>query len=201
MSALRSEPGPSKSVFVTRKFAAWAVPPPIAEISNAAPNTLADQRALLLCPFPIDPFYAGRRPRVCASPHIHLLSGYNLPPRGRALQQVFPDESVQVPVQHALRVPHLEPGAVVLHSLDGMERVATDLGAPFGRLGLSAFLGELLGALVLLEGEETGLQKAHRDRLVLGLGALVLALDDDTRRDVRDAHGRVGLVDVLAAGA
>jgi hypothetical protein len=33
------------------------------------------------------------------------------------------------------------------------------------------------------------------------LRALVLALDDDARRQVRDAHGGVGLVDVLAAGA
>ncbi len=33
------------------------------------------------------------------------------------------------------------------------------------------------------------------------LRALVLALDDDARGQVREAHGRVGLVDVLAAGA
>jgi hypothetical protein len=33
------------------------------------------------------------------------------------------------------------------------------------------------------------------------LRALVLALHDDVRRAVRDPHGRVGLVDVLAARA
>src|SRR5687768_12687930 len=32
------------------------------------------------------------------------------------------------------------------------------------------------------------------------LGALVLALNDDVRRDVRDANGRVSGIDVLAAG-
>ena len=33
------------------------------------------------------------------------------------------------------------------------------------------------------------------------LGTLVLALDHDAGRDVRNANGRVGLVDVLPAGA
>src|SRR5262249_19905690 len=41
----------------------------------------------------------------------------------------------------------------------------------------------------------------HRHRLVLGLRALVLALDDDAGGDVGDPHRRVGLVDVLTAGA
>ena len=44
-------------------------------------------------------------------------------------------------------------------------------------------------------------QQRHRAGAVLVLRALVLALDDDARRQVRDADRRVGLVDVLAAGA
>jgi hypothetical protein len=42
---------------------------------------------------------------------------------------------------------------------------------------------------------------AWRLRLVLVLRAVVLALDDDAGGQVRDAHGGVGLVHVLAAGA
>ncbi len=44
-------------------------------------------------------------------------------------------------------------------------------------------------------------QHAHGLRLVLVLRAAVLAFDDSAGRDVRDAHGGVGLVDVLAARA
>ena len=52
-----------------------------------------------------------------------------------------------------------------------------------------------------LRREEAGAQERHRARAVLVLRALVLAFDDDARRQVRDAHRRVRLVDVLAAGA
>jgi hypothetical protein len=48
---------------------------------------------------------------------------------------------------------------------------------------------------------ELGLQQRHGPGAVLVLGALVLALHDDARGQVGDAHRRVGLVDVLAAGA
>ena len=46
---------------------------------------------------------------------------------------------------------------------------------------------------------EARAQNAHRLLAVLVLRALVLAGDHDPGRDVRDAHGRVGRVDVLAA--
>ena len=41
----------------------------------------------------------------------------------------------------------------------------------------------------------------HRRRAVTMLGAVVLALHDNARRQMGDAHGRIGSVDVLAAGA
>ena len=50
-------------------------------------------------------------------------------------------------------------------------------------------------------GEQPRLQQRQRARAVLVLRALVLALDHDARRQVRDADGGIGLVDVLAAGA
>ena len=56
-------------------------------------------------------------------------------------------------------------------------------------------------ALRLLGVAQPRSQQRHRARAVLVLRALVLALDDDARRQVRDADRRVGLVDVLAAGA
>ena len=62
-------------------------------------------------------------------------------------------------------------------------------------------LGHLLLLLLLLELVEARAQDLHRHRLVLVLRALVLTGDDDAGREVRQAHGGVGLVDVLAAGA
>ena len=55
--------------------------------------------------------------------------------------------------------------------------------------------------LLLLGGQQSRGQQRHRARAVLVLRALVLAFDHDAARQVRDAHRRVGLVDVLAAGA
>ena len=49
--------------------------------------------------------------------------------------------------------------------------------------------------------DEARLEHAHRGLLVRRLRALVLALDDDSGRQVRDPDGAVGLVHVLAAGA
>ena len=82
-----------------------------------------------------------------------------------------------------------------------MQDVGADLRAEVDVLGLAALARDLLPALALLELEQLGAQHGHRLGLVRGLRALVLALDDDPRRLVGDAHGRVGLVHVLAAGA
>jgi hypothetical protein len=56
-------------------------------------------------------------------------------------------------------------------------------------------------ALAQFEFVEARLQHRHRLGAVAVLRAVVLALHDDTGRHVGDADRRVGLVDVLAAGA
>src|SRR5207245_2157738 len=50
-------------------------------------------------------------------------------PPGRFGQQIGVDEAVQVAVEDALRVPHLEVGAVVLDELVGLQHVGADLAA------------------------------------------------------------------------
>ena len=62
-------------------------------------------------------------------------------------------------------------------------------------------LGHLLLLAPLLELVEPGAENLHRHRLVLVLGALVLAGDDDSAREMREADGGVGLVHVLPARA
>jgi hypothetical protein len=89
----------------------------------------------------------------------------------------------------------------VLDHLVGVEDVAPNLVAPAGLDVLALELAHLDLALLERLLEQARLQDLDGRVLVLDLGALVLALGDDAGRDVGQAHGRVGLVDVLTARA
>ena len=118
---------------------------------------------------------------------------------GRQPLELGLHERVEVAVEHGGRVRRLDLGAQVLDHLVGVEHVAPDLVAPARLDVLAAQLAQLGLLLLELALEEPRLQDLDRGLLVLGLAALVLALGDDARREVRQAHRRVGLVDVLAA--
>src|SRR5690606_10766489 len=110
------------------------------------------------------------------------------------------DELVEVAVEHVLRVGALDAGAQVLDPAL-VEHVVADLAAPadvgLGRLDRVAF-----GiALLHLQLVELGRQHLHRAVAVGVLAAFGLARDHDPGRHMGDAHRRLGLVDVLAAGA
>src|SRR5262249_32441616 len=109
----------------------------------------------------------------------------------RRLEQVLAHEAVELAVEDALGVADLLAGAMVLHPRRGMERVAADLRSPRDVLLLAALGGELLGAPSLLLLEQPRAQELHRGRLVLRLRALVLALDDDPARQMRDPDRRI----------
>src|SRR3989441_1153396 len=74
-----------------------------------------------------------------------------------------------------------------------------DLAAEGDLLLLPGQLGQLLALLPLGDLVEPRLEDAHRGVAVPELRALVLALDDDPGRQVRDAHGRIRGVDTLPA--
>ena len=82
-----------------------------------------------------------------------------------------------------------------------MEHVRSDLGPPVRCPHLAAFLG--LGLLLLadLTLEKSRAQDLERRLLVLQLRALVLAGDDDSRGQMRDADRGLGLVHVLSTRA
>ncbi len=105
------------------------------------------------------------------------------------------------PPSTRLASPDLVVGAVVLDHRVRVQHVGADLRAEVHILGLALLPRDLLAPLTLLQLEQLGAQHRHRLCLVRRLRALVLALDDDARGPVRDAHRGVGLVDVLAAGA
>src|SRR5579859_7395249 len=112
------------------------------------------------------------------------------------------DEDVDVAIlEHGLHVADLDAGPHVLDQRVGLQGVVADLGAELGRQHLAFQVVDLLRGQHLLALEEAGPEHLHGDLAVLDLGALVLAGDDDAARDVRDPDRRLGLVDVLAAGA
>src|SRR5262249_55988016 len=82
------------------------------------------------------------------------------------------------------------------------EVVGPDLFGAVARADLRLAAGGFARDLALALGlEDARAQDLHRLRAILDLRALVLAGDDHAGRQVRDAHGRVGGVDVLAARA
>src|ERR671916_607083 len=132
--------------------------------------------------------------RVSRRPRTTTLGG------GSGFQEGV-DEVVKLAVQDPVHVRGLLVRAVVLGQLVGVEDVGADLAPPLVVGLLPALGGDLPLALLPLELEEPRLEDAHSDLPVLVLAALVLALGHDAGRQVRDPHGRVGLVYVLPAGA
>ena len=88
-------------------------------------------------------------------------------------------------------------GQAVLREIVGADALGAVAGADL-RL---AFGGQLVVLLLALEGQQPGAEDAHGLVVVAVLRALVLAGDDQARRQVGQAHGGLGLVDLLAARA
>src|SRR5438445_5678047 len=102
-----------------------------------------------------------RRCRALLRPHLRA--------------QVRVDEHIDLPIEHRVCVPHLRPGAVVLHHPVGVQHVRPDLVPEADLLLPLRELGHLLVLPLPLELVEPRLQDLHRHRLVLVLRALVLA--------------------------
>src|ERR1019366_2766555 len=81
------------------------------------------------------------------------------------------------------------------------KHVGTYLVAPLDGFLLGVQAAHLFFLLLLFDFEHLGTQDAHGNGAVLVLRALLLAVDGNARRDVRNAHGGLGLIDVLAARA
>ena len=109
---------------------------------------------------------------------------------------------IELPVEHGLGISHFVTGTSVFHELVWVEDIGADgLAAEAGVGRATPFLRHHRLALLFGLLDEAGLEDPHRRLLVRRLRALVLALDDDPRRQMRDPDGAVGLVHVLAAGA
>ena len=111
------------------------------------------------------------------------------------------DEAVEVAVEDALGVAGADAGAQVLHHLVRLEDVAANLGAETDFAFFTVKFIHLGALFVLAALVDAGLEDVHGGGLVLDLGALVLADDDDAGGRVGEADGGVGGVDALAAFA
>ena len=110
------------------------------------------------------------------------------------------DERVKVAIEHLLRCRGFVVGAQILDAAV-VEHVAADLVAP-ADVGLGVFELLLFGlALAHLMVVQAAAQALPCHIAVAVLAAPVLALHHDAGRHVGQAHGGVGFVDVLAAGA
>src|SRR5690349_10492890 len=120
--------------------------------------------------------------------------------RLHALLQARCDELVQIAVEDPLRVAFFHAGAQVLDARL-VEHVGAYLVPPFdvclGRRELVA-LGLALAQLQLVEAR---FQERHGFGAIAMLRAVILALYHDACGQMRDAHGGIGLVHVLAARA
>src|SRR2546421_4502944 len=116
------------------------------------------------------------------------------------LLQARADEIVEVAVEHPLCVAFLDAGAQVLDARL-IEHVGADLVSPLD-VGLGGLELVAVGLeLAQFQVVEARFQHRHGFRAVAVLRAIILALYHDARRQMRDAHRRVGLVDVLASGS
>ena len=109
-------------------------------------------------------------------------------------EKIISQEGINASVEHGIHVSALGTGAVILHQTIGLKRIGAYLtaecyGILSGIIGLSCSI-----TLTLLQSIQTGLEHAHGAFSVALLGTLVLTLRHNTGGNVRDAHGRLGLV-------
>ena len=82
-----------------------------------------------------------------------------------------------------------------------MHHIRANLAAEPYFLGFACYFGDFFPLAAAFQVQQTGCQHVHRLLFVLVLAALVLTGSDDARRQMRDAHGRVGHIHMLSACA
>src|ERR1700689_3753999 len=134
-----------------------------------------------------------------SSSRLIIACAYQLRGQVRGGQRI--DHRVKLAVDDLVQVVGLVTHPVVGDAILG-EVVGADPLGPVDGPYLAAPLRAGLGVGVGLGlGEQPGAQHAQRFLLVLQRALLVLAGNDDARRQVGDPHGRVGRVHALPAGA
>ena len=132
--------------------------------------------------------------------NLLILIFHSLHPLERAAgAQPAVHKRIQIAVHHPLHIARFHAGAQILHHAIGLEDVAANLVAPGNAalLAVKPFHVGLLRVHPLRVNPRQ--QQPHGRRAVLMLRTLGLRRDDQPGRNVRDAHGGLDLVHVLAA--
>ena len=117
------------------------------------------------------------------------MAGLGIGPDFRSTRaQPCMDEGVDVTIHHSLDIRGLHSGPQIFDHLVGLEDIAPDLVAPSDCTLFSIESFHFGPFLVFLELKDPRLEGFHRSFLVLDLGSLVLAGDDQ-------AGGQVGQPD------
>src|SRR5690242_5193407 len=120
---------------------------------------------------------------------------------GFAEYQVGVNQRIEPAIEDAVHIADGQLGAMVLDHAVWGQHITADLAAEVDVELRSLRLTRLLALFFQLEFVEPRAQLLHGSVAVLVLRTLVLALNHDAGGEVRDAHRRIGHIDVLAAGA
>ena len=115
-------------------------------------------------------------------------------------RQIRLDKAVDGAVEDGLGVVGFVFGAGVFDEGIGVEHIVADLCTPAGRL-TGAEVSQTGGLLLVLELSEARAQDSESRLAVLNLAAFVLNRNDDTSRQMGNAHCRVGRINALSAFA
>ena len=110
------------------------------------------------------------------------------------------DDWVEAAVEERVELMERQPDAVIGEAVLGKVVGANLLATLASADHRVALLGDGLALLLLLHLEQAAAQHLQGPLPVLDLRLLVLAGNDQARRQMSDAHGGVGSVDRLAAG-
>jgi len=117
------------------------------------------------------------------------------------LAEIGFDEGIQIAIEDGGGIAGFDTGAEVFDEVIGVQHVTTDLRSPFDFLFAGIISGSEFFAAVEFELIQFGAQHFHGGGTVFDLRAFVLAGHHNASGEVGDAHGGIGDIDVLAAGA
>ena len=117
------------------------------------------------------------------------------------MEEIGLHELIQLAVHNGRDVSNLCVGSMILDQLIRLKHIGPNLASETDLLFFTDERGELLFLLFLLQLVESCAQNFHRAGFVLELRAFVLALHDDSTRQMCDADRGLNLVHILPAGA
>lgn len=116
-----------------------------------------------------------------------------------ALHKICVNERFNVAVHDSLNIAGLLTRAMILDHCVGLENIAANLAAPFDFFHFTLNIRHVFHAFAFLDFKQLAAEHTHCCFAVLNLAAFVLALNNDTRREMRYADRGGCFVNMLSA--